>query len=165
MKYNISRWVRLCAGVICITGAACNSNIVNGNKSAATRSAVEVRDICEISKDSSLSEGQFIRVKGEVTGYHELVLYSKNCPETNNFIELNFEPDERARLFDLSRKFNTEKTDVVGVVTVYGRFSPNGGQLFNYPPRTIDLKGPPKQDEGVKVNKMSQVKLEDFSPS
>lgn len=157
--------LQITGSFIFLVGFGCTSDTVtNGNLVSETPPSREYLDICDIRGNTSLSQGQFIRVKGRVTGYHELILYSDDCPGTDNLIELDFEPQERRRLIEMSRRSNSDETDVSGEVRVYGQFSPGNGRLFGYPPEIIDLNKSPEPNEGVRVNKMLAVKLEAFSP-
>ena len=74
-------YFRIIIGALFLSGVACSPNA--STNILATESS-QYYAVCEVGKNSSDLDGQFIRIKGRITGYHELVLSRDLCPGRDN---------------------------------------------------------------------------------
>ncbi len=122
-------------------------------------------DICEIKNDETALNDHFIRVKGQIEGYHEVVIFSDKCPSSEHFLQLDLDTTERDRLLaSSSTTGNVEKNEIKGEAFVYGQLVKYGGKLSEYPPRRINTKAPSNGVEITVVNKLRLVRIERFIP-
>lgn len=56
-------------------------------------------DICEVKTGSNETNQQsLVRIKGEITGFYEILLFSKHCPGLDHIVRLDLKWDDRERL-------------------------------------------------------------------
>ena len=157
---NLSHYIRLT--VFCITMAA----FACSQPSAANRpitDSLDIIDICRLHSEAEMLNGQMITVSGQITGYHEIVMYSDNCPGNDNLLQLDLDKATWKQLFDKYRAVTAGRVDIRGRIVVQGQFSWKRGTLMTYPPRKVDLNKP-VNPEPLTVNLLDNVVLKTFEP-
>lgn len=122
-------------------------------------------DLCILTSSSSFEEEVNIIVRGKIGGYHELFLYSDDCPGNEALIELQLTEEERLRLMTMSEPYQQGKTDIEGKIVVSGRFHRWKGRLFTYPARPVDLDKHQNDGQMLVVHKITDGRIVYFVPN
>lgn len=148
---------------ILLTTTSCNSVLMNSENTSLQEQTIYA-SVCEINVCKSLSDGEFVSVQGNIVGYHELVLFSDECSDSVNLLELQLTEEEKTRLLEVSSPYRQNSPDVTGEIKVHGRFFRGAGLLYTYPPRRINLEQPLGEIHGLVVNKIIDAKVVEFIP-
>lgn len=126
--------------------------------------SAEIHTVCDIGKSLEVSDGELVRIRGKIGGYHEVFLHSDDCSETAHFIELQLGEREKKRVMELSKAYRFQKPDIRGEVIVSGKLYRGAGRLYTYPARPVALNKSVDTLEPIIVDKLTEVKVEEFNP-
>lgn len=130
-------WI-LALTVLC---AGCNlsdSNSSNRNPTETTNDAQgPILAIHDLLRNENEYDGKLVRVKAQITGFHEIILFEGSRDKPTEFIQAVFPESARQELLEQARLAHPESADVKGTVVIKGRFVTNGGRLSTEPPRSI----------------------------
>jgi len=105
---------------------------------AVEQSALETINVREAVKDRNSLNGKEVRIRGKVTGYHELMLYEGDEDRPGYLLQLTLSPETTKSLILMSQEAYPATNNAKGEIVVIGRFIKDGGKLYTYPSRVIE---------------------------
>lgn len=115
--------------------------------------------ICDLKSWNSSSDER-VTVRGNVGGYHEVFLFSKDCSGGSHFIELQLSDSQKDLLRTLNRDKPGGSPDFKGEITVSGTVVLGAGRLYTYPGRKIDAANEDRIEPMI-VDRLIDVAIEE----
>lgn len=142
---------------------SCSNEIRHSNNANFSDNYI---DVCELKRNASLYYDKTVKVKGEIKGFHQLILYSKNCDNENNLILLDSSYTDFSKYFK-DVDLNTNKSsDVTGQVYLSGKLKKNAGTIFEYGELLYDTKSNKilkERKKNINVDKLTSIQIDLFN--
>lgn len=166
---NIFIWDnRLIIFFLLIVFSCCNSQTSTNSLSADTKQAdTKYLDVCEITNNISLYNNKIVKIKGQFKGFHQLLLFSDDCPGKENIILLDIdysyflESTENTKVPTPNTK---ESNEIKGEIFLQGEVKKDSGIVFYYGKLITDTRTGKiiEKPEDIKVSRITNLKIDRF---
>lgn len=143
--------------IICLLAFSCRQDSTDG------RVSDPAVNFCTLVSDKQSFENRRIAVRSNIYGYHQLVLFSNDCPGSENLVELHLLENEKRKLLAENALLMHDSATLVGKIEIEGHFLKGGGKVYFYPGRElIDDFDPTLEKHMLITGRLIEAKVIDF---
>ena len=142
---------------------SCNSIVENKINDSLKADYI---DVCELAKNVSSYDNKTVKVKGKLKGFHQLILYSDECPGEENIILLDIGYVAFSEYFKDVKRNIEQNNEITGKIFLVGKIEKNAGTMFNYGEFVYDTQNKEviKEPKDITVSKIVAIEIDSFVP-